>query len=308
MKPTDTIENRLMVRLGDGHTWLIAADREASAWVDQLSRVLGVPTVGKARSDSQLRMILTQSYGIRPELRELIPSLGAGSLQDLSLAHWDRVDLGLLHFWFHRTRNDVICCLDPVSDRVTNGVIMQRLLVPLYRYALDLGGLPLHAAMVGINSRGVLLVGSGGAGKSTSCKRLPSPWKVLSDDAALLLKGLSANYLGHPLPTWSDHILGRDTQAVCMEQHVQVTAIFFLEQAETDKVVRIGKGEAAALASKSALEILYQTWWNMEPERERVIRRDVLENACGLVRDRPSYRLNLSLDGGFWDQIESVLD
>ena len=70
------------------------------------------------------------------------------------------------------------------------------------------GGLLVHGALAEWNGIGVILAGPGGVGKTTASKRLPRPWRSLSDDNTLIVKSPDGTYWAHPWPTWSRYRQG----------------------------------------------------------------------------------------------------
>ena len=76
------------------------------------------------------------------------------------------------------------------------------------------GGLLVHGALVEWNGTGVILAGPGGVGKTTASKRLPSTWRSLSDDTALIVKSHGRHVLGPPLADLEPVSAGRHERLV----------------------------------------------------------------------------------------------
>jgi SynChlorMet cassette protein ScmC len=299
--------NPLTVRLGNGCAWQIVPDSGTDAWARKLGGVLGILRGRSIDQTDHHRIFLSSRLQPAEQSRAFGSKLAAVCGSRLPRSGWDPINLGVLRLWLHPTCTDILCCLSPKNDHVTTVLQMQRILVPIYLHVCEDGGMPLHAALVESSGRGCVLVGSGGAGKTTCCGRLPSTWSVLGEDAALVLKNRFGDCSGQPLPTWSDHFFSRDTRDVSMNRSVTLRALVFVEQAETDEFIPLAKGEAAALATQSALEIFYQVWWQMGLEKERWLRRMLFDNAATLVKSLPTYRLRSTVKGKFWECIEEVL-
>jgi SynChlorMet cassette protein ScmC len=187
---------------------------------------------------------------------------------------------------------------------------MWQALTPIYQKVLAGGGFPFHCGFVSRDGQGVLLAAPGNTGKSTCCRRIPPPWKALSDDEALIV--LSSNrreYLVHPMPTWSNFMWKREGFATSWkaEAAVPLRAIFFLEQSETEAVEPLGQGQAAVFIHESALQVCRRGWRNLEADRERAFKKKVFENACDLSQRIPSFLLKVSLTGRFWKKMDQAL-
>jgi len=175
------------------------------------------------------------------------------------------------------------------------------------------GGLPLHGALIERDGTGVLLIGSGGTGKSTCSRRIPDPWRALADDEAIVLpaggaeRGSEARYLLHPLPTWSDYLLNRSHGSWDVRRTVPLRAFFFLERAEKDSVHPVGQGNAAVLLNQSASQVMRRKLEMGEEPLTPAVRKDIFNTAGELAVMVPAYRLKVSLRGRFWEEIGSVL-
>ena len=92
-----------------------------------------------------------------------------------------------------------------------------------------------------------------------------------------------------------------------MNHAVPLKAIFFLQQAQLDRVEPIFPGQSVCLL----VELAEHTSWSMAhgkgKEVARTLRLQRFENICDLVKDVPCYNLHLSLDGAFWKEIERVI-
>ena len=180
-------------------------------------------------------------------------------------------------------------------------------LYPILERVQDSGGLALHAAVVERQGIGILLAASANTGKSTCCSRLSSPWRPLCDDEALVVQDDKKQYQVHPLPTWSDYFMKRSEQTWNIESHVPLAAIFFLEQAEIDDVVPMGRGQAAVYIAQSAMQVSEPNLSNVDRAEVRAFRKKLFDNSCDLARVIPAFKLQVSLNGRFWEKIEQVV-
>jgi SynChlorMet cassette protein ScmC len=186
---------------------------------------------------------------------------------------------------------------------------MRLSLQPIYQKAQDSGGLPLHAALIEKDGMGILLAAPAETGKSTCCNRIPRPWYVLSDEETLIVNnGEKQNgFIAHPFPTWSEYFLRRSDLSWDVQRCLPVFAIFFLQQAETDEVFPIGKGQAAVLIYQSAMQVCSRSWVNLTLREMRNFKKRLFENACALTQTISAFNLQVSLKGRFWEKMGKVL-
>jgi SynChlorMet cassette protein ScmC len=239
----------------------------------------------------------------RNPLSMLAPALA----EDLPEKGWIAHDLRSLQLWSHDEAPDVICEMGDEEDPDLDIVRMWLALAPIYDRTLEAGGLPLHAALMERNGTGVLVLAPGGTGKSTCCRRIPSPWKALGDDLALMVKDKHKGYRVHPFPTWSNYLWKFSAATWDVQQHLPLTALFFLEQNSTDEAIPIGQGQASILITESAEQVCQAAWRNLLPEEERKRKEKLFQNACALAQRTPAFRLRASLEGRFWEEMEKVL-
>jgi SynChlorMet cassette protein ScmC len=186
-------------------------------------------------------------------------------------------------------------------------ILMQFFLFPIYQKSITLGGLPFHTALAEFKGKGVLLVGPSNFGKSTCSERLPDSWNSLCDDETLAVLDSEGQYRAHPFPTWSDYILKRSEKKWKVEYSVPVEGIFFLKRDKFDKIVPVGKGQAAVLLNQSTMEVCYKFWESISEDEKRDAVRKTFDNACNMAEQIPSYYLHVSRQGKFWEAIEEIL-
>lgn len=197
----------------------------------------------------------------------------------------------------------------PADQSLTQEVLlMWKAILPIYRQAMTTGGIPIHAALIEHNGRGILLAAPGGTGKTTCCWRLPADWTALCDDETLLLPGMvSGHYQAHPFPTWSNFYLNRTPLSWNVAHAIPVKAILFLQQANTDRVRPVGQGQATALVYQASAQICRRIWAKLEESERIPMQKSLFEFAGNVALNLPAFMLDVSLNGRFWELIEMVL-
>jgi SynChlorMet cassette protein ScmC len=212
-----------------------------------------------------------------------------------------------LRVWCHNSIPDVVC-----EVLVNKGVKIELInmwfaLQAIYQRSISKGGLPFHAGLIELGGRGVLLAAAGDTGKSTCCRRIPHPWRLLCDDEVLVALDKQQKYRAHPFPTWSDYLWQQSEKTWNVQFSVPLFGVFFLEQSEGDEVKSIGEGEAALLMTESAIQICHKFWRSVDKEDQKKFREELFNSACKMAKKIPAYRLGVSLNGRFWEKIEQVL-
>jgi SynChlorMet cassette protein ScmC len=168
--------------------------------------------------------------------------------------------------------------------------------------------MPMHGALVEIDGSGIILAGRSGAGKSTACRRLPPPWRVLGDDLCLPVRGVSGDYRVHPLPTWSA-VSEDGGPGLCRSGlSVPLRAVFFLQQSPRDECVGLKKSAAAVSMAASAIEVFRSVDSNFPRQEEADVKKALYANAASLALAVPAFVQKISLTGRFWENIEKALE
>jgi SynChlorMet cassette protein ScmC len=290
------------LRLSNGYAWQLGScDGAVAPWVSQFSSILGLDH--QAAPDTRRLLFCRVRYenALEP-IRHVFPFLP----REVSPEKWRRSIGHSVVFAHHPEIRDVFCGLMPATEFLSIRQMHQALL-PVYDEVILSGGLPVHGASIGLGENGILLLGQSGAGKTTCCRRLPSPWSVLGDDMALAVQGLAGDWMTHPLPTWSA-VRSGDVQWPCsVNRALNLKACFLLEWSKDDAVIPMSKADSVLAIHRAAIQMLRgightehgdRTAWNEK----------VFENAVALSKMLPVHRLRVSLKGRFWEKIEAVLD
>jgi SynChlorMet cassette protein ScmC len=182
----------------------------------------------------------------------------------------------------------------------------------LARGLLRDGGVLLHGALAEYRpqhppGKGVIFSAPGGAGKSTASRRLPGPWRSLSDDATLVMPDGSGAYRAHPWPTWSLFYYGdRAGGGWDVQSSVPLRACIFLQRSSRDALEPLGEGQAASLLTESARQMNFMDA-RLPPDERRSIRTLRFDAICKAAKAVPAFRLGISLEGEFWREVERVL-
>ncbi len=290
-----------ILSLSNGQSWGIPSAGETRRWADEFARLLGLPE-SQGRPDCVIRLEgFPQASGAGGGGFG-VPPLGCSG------QGWRALMFPLLEIWCREGFRENVCRLRGTDDPRRIREQMRHALIPLYQSALCRGGLPLHAALVERDGRGMLLIGKSGAGKSTACRRLPPGWTVLGDDLALAMRNREEKFVVHPLPTWSRVGSGSRDEKWDIQHSVELSAIFFLAQAAHDEVLPAGSAAAAVMLAHAAETIFNSVRTTECAFGAPSLKGEIFANAADMARSIPAYILRLSLTGLFWETIEQVLE
>ena len=173
---------------------------------------------------------------------------------------------------------------------------------------LDAGVALLHAGLAEIAGRRVLLAGASGAGKTTAGRRLPTPWRSLSDDATQVLFDERGAACAAPWPTISRITSGACSERWACNDVAPLAAIFYLRHSAADELRRMGGAEAAgnlyvSMRQFCAVRLAVRTArpWMVAPS-------DLFTAAQRVAKAVPTYELGHARWGRFWELIESAID
>lgn len=166
------------------------------------------------------------------------------------------------------------------------------------------GGIMVHGALAEWNGHGVVLAGGSKRGKSTASSRLLPPWRSLSDDTTLLMKSPDGIWWARAWPTWSKFLSNGPGGTWDVRHAVPLTAIYFLSQAQDDKVSPLNVGEAVCQLVEVSEQVLRLRSQPLNKEELRVMRLLRFDNICNLAQTVLSYQLHFNKNGTFWIEIE----
>ena len=284
---------------GEGLAWQIMATEELEAVIKEMASIMELKA---GWADETPRLIFVQ----RAENALPIDHLEEDFREGLPEEDWSATDLGSVRLWSNPQVPDAICEFQGQMSHYTKIVSMLKSLYPIYAEVQNRGGLPMHAGLVEWNGMGVLLAAPWNTGKSTCCRRISPPWRALCDDEMLIVRE-KGKLLAHPFPTWSDYIWKRSRATWDVERSVPLSAIFFLEQSETDDVAPIGPAQSAIYSTEISSQVWKRFWSDMGGEAGKSLRGKLLENACRLAAEIPAFVLKVSLTGRFWEKMETAL-
>ena len=188
-------------------------------------------------------------------------------------------------------------------------VVLSFVYYQIYKDLLLTGGLPVHGGLIELDNTGVILAGSSGSGKSTCCSRVPKPWNSICDDEVMIVPETKKDYKLHPVPTWSEYFFDPDSKKVWeVEKGFSCAAIFFIEKAEVDESVPIGQGRAAVRIYQSSIESFSRYFSYIDEKEQKKISRKVFESSCELAKKVPAFKLMVSREGCFWENIKCEIN
>ncbi len=292
-----------LLELNNQLAWNLTSTEATAAWLNRFATILKLQA-GFKKGRPEIRFIRGLASGN-------CGFLGAETDLTISLKlredGWRARDLGIARLWSRSDGLHLFYELLNSNAEHLDIIAMSQALHPVYGKALALGGIPLHAALVELDGKGVLLAGAGGSGKSTCCRSLPPWWKVLAEDEVLVLRDRADGYWAHPFPTWKDHLPTRADSTCNVKEHVPVAALFFLDGWHDDSVSEIGRGQAAVRINQSSAQICFIHVDNLQSKEQNEWRTRIFENACHLATQVPAYLLRVTATGRFWEKIETVL-
>lgn len=306
--------------LDDGNNWCITGYEDDIALVENLASIM---ELSECSSNDSLKFIYSgNKFDIKDEKHKKFLGLDISNNDK----EWSLYDFLYLNIWHNSTFSNIVC--DSKLGELKNKVkcknfickpmielyreriqymILWYSIHPIYQKSMKSGGLPFHAGLAEYNGHGVLFSAKSGTGKSTCCSRLPSYWKPLCDDEALVVRNQNGKYRVHPFPTWSHYFEETASKTWQVEYSVPVSAIFFLEQSDVDEIIPLKSEDATILITGSATQACDKFFRDIDKSEQAKIMRESFNNAFEMARKIPTYRLRLTLTGRFWEIIEKVI-
>jgi len=281
--------------LDDENNWWITGDKDSARFIEKMSVMMNLE---KCTWDSSPRIIFLSNRDIYDA--------------ELLRQGWEFQDYRSAYIWYHKNFADIIC--ETKNDEVVYylpddywNICFS--LWSVYRKIINNGGMPFHSALIEIGGQGILISAPSNTGKSTCCRRIPSPWKPLCDDEVLIVLDKQQKYFAYPFPTWSSYISNPSDKSYNVQHSVPISAIFFIKQSKIDKVTPLNKNQAAVFMYGSSAETMRRYW--VLSNREDLIkgqRLKIFNNSVEMSKCIPAFQLEASLDGRFWEEIGKAIN
>jgi len=210
----------------------------------------------------------------------------------------------------HVMTEDLEVCVPLLGDvNYSAGAVFALAIQPVCLDIQSGSGLFIHGALVEKDGRGIIMTGPPGVGKTTASNRLPSSWKCLSDDKTLVVCDNHGQYRAHPWPTWNRFAHSGSVGSWEVNHSVPLKGMFFLTQAQRDRVEPIRAGQSACMLVETCQQAAFLSLELGDTDKGlRIQRLQRFKNICALVKAIPSFMLHISLTGSFWDEIDKALD
>lgn len=295
------------LQLANGHRWSFVATEGTELWLDDLASIMELrrcelneyPKLILAREGIEKYEEPVSAFDLN--LRKALPDSG-WRLRDHTLAYTEL----RVQFWYHRDVSDIIYWIGRNEDRERTALRMWNLTYFIHQREQFSGGFPFHAGLIEQNGQSILLAASGGVGKTTCCRRIPSPWRSPADDQTLVVRDDQGRYVVHPFPTWSEYFWKQSGRTWNVERYAPLSAVFFLQQAEKDRVTPVDQMRAAVLINEYATQGCIMGKIGLDKEERLLLKKRLFNNSCQLAKTVPAYLLEVSLYGSFWEEIEVV--
>jgi SynChlorMet cassette protein ScmC len=290
------------LHLSDGNNWWITSDDE-SLWI--LERFAGIMKLEESQSNGLPKFVF---FSPKNEDETKNNILHIGNSFSESENGWEFLNLNVSRIWYRNNNPGIVC---EVRNKLNDTLLyldMWNSLKAIFLRSFRMKGLPFHAGLAEYKGRGILLSADSGKGKSTCCRRLPEYWKPLCDDETLVVLDKNRGYVAHPFPTWSEYLRKKSENKWDVQYSVPLSAIFFLEKSEKDEVTPIPAKQSSIFITNSTVHAMQTLCSGMAYDERLKFIRDIFNSAYELATVIPVFRLNASLNGRFWEEIEKVLD
>jgi len=233
----------------------------------------------------------------------LPPGLAAYLPADCPLQGWRLADDATGSTgWYHPQSKHAAWTRGPAQARTT-----ARFQLPWHVILEDMvarGGALMHTALLSRSGAGYLLTAPPGGGKTTAVARIPPPWEVLSDDAALVWPRDNGTWMASGMPTWGGMLgqrapipsIGRWRPA----ESCELRGLAVLVKSEKLSLARLAPVEAAAYLYRALCE------------HPRVVglrhqyRAHLFHTAAQLARSLPAWQLRLGREDPFWNVLQDM--
>lgn len=193
---------------------------------------------------------------------------------------------------------------DPKGLRIWTSLMIG---FPTIIVAQQHGGFFLHAALVSHHGRGLVISAKGGMGKTTTCHRLPEPWRVHADDQVLIIPQKNGDLMAYALPTWSIFWDEEPVFPVNIREPIPLKAFVFLNQAKQNTLTPLTKVQAVSSLFMGVVHMSRLYWRFMEKTRKQAWANKIISRCRRITETFPAWHLELSLTGAFWNDLERLL-
>lgn len=287
-------ERIFTLRLADGINWGFVSTKSTDSWLEEFAKILQLKEAADGEKIDR-KLVFLALKNDNSEFLKNYNSHAQGKVYRL----WSHTEI---------PENFIELNLDFLGHEEICYINMAASLKLIFRYYAENGGGAVHATFAEYKGKGFLIAAQGGTGKSTCYNRLPrnDKWIPFSDDNALLVK-VNEKFMVHPMPTWSDHLLKRGFTTFQTPHHSPLSAIFFLEQAQSDEVVSLKKHVAVQRVYESFKQIWENYWERIDKAVKIDMNRKIFHSAADIANTLPCYDLKATLHGSFWQEIEKVM-
>jgi SynChlorMet cassette protein ScmC len=306
LQNSSSSERVVCLALADGSVWQIkAGDKLASSIVSRLADAMNL---NSNQEPTQRLLVLTHHHKMnRKDIAALSGLFSAVSIRSSSYhkSEWLMTDFcSILPL---KEENSLICIFNHAHKKAAIAEQLIQLSQIICWYTQNSNQILVHGALAEREGSGVILAGPGGVGKTTASMRLPLSWRSLCDDTTLVVKDKQGMLWAHPWPTWSRFIFKGPGGTWDVQHGVPLNGIFFLNQAQKDEVEPMGAGQAACLLNRFAEQASRFMFFSLGKSKVRSLRLQQFENVCAIARTIPCFRLHLSMNGAFWQEIDRIL-
>lgn len=281
------------IKLANDETWQFESTSETNEWLDKLRITMGLNEYNELNGH-KITFVKDISNG-----SDTVNSLNSNGIQ--------LFNSGPLRIYRCQSASHTICEIGDLDFPQVELFKMAQSVFPIYMGTLSQGGLPFHSALIEKNGKGIVISAPGGTGKSTCARRITLPWQALCDDEVLIVRDKKDIYQAHPFPTWSRCNVQEPKETWNSQNHVPLSALFFLKKSQKDEVSPLSYSQSAALIYKLSLPVFYRIMESIDQDEYTKIKKLIFENACEIARDIPAFYLEATLHGKFWEAIDRVL-
>ncbi len=203
-------------------------------------------------------------------------------------------------FWFHKKNRHTFWSFN--KEYAHFKTLYQLPLVLMQMDMLQRHGALLHGGLIGHKKKGYLLIAPPGGGKTTAIKRVASPWRIYSDDAALVWMDENNICWASAMPTWSV-MTGRSKHLPALSkwscsERVQIAGIY--------KLVKATSMHLKPLPAIETVPFLYRALCEYPgiAEERSLFKNRIFHLAAALSKTVPTNLIYLNKSDKYWELLE----